>query len=113
MPDGRSVLAAAATEYGVCLRLVALRVTDTVTGTSRVVDVPCGATRAQVCPPCAERARTLRATQCREGWHLTAEPEPPRPVPTPRQTELAVDRSSADGGHLGGSAAALLQVAGL
>ena len=91
MPKVRSVLAAAATEYGVCLRLVALRVTDTVTGTSRVVDVPCGATRAAVCPPCAERARTLRAAQCREGWHLAEEPEPARPVPTERQRELATE----------------------
>ena len=107
MPDGRSVLAAAATEYGVCLRLVALRVTDTVTGTSRVVDVPCGATRAEICPPCAERARTLRAAQCREGWHLTEEPEPPRPVPTARQRELATEgvdlryirELTADAGH--------------
>ena len=27
-----------------------------------------------VCPSCAERARTLRAAQCREGWHLEHEP---------------------------------------
>ncbi len=74
MPAARSVLAAAAEEYGVCLRLVALRVTDTETGRSRIVDVPCGATRAAVCPPCAERARGLRAVQCREGWHLDVEP---------------------------------------
>lgn len=91
MPTAREVLSAAATEYGVCLRLVALRVTDTVTGTARIIDVPCGATRAAVCPPCAERARKLRAAQCREGWHLAEEPEPARPVPTARQRELAVE----------------------
>ena len=28
-----------------------------------------------VCPSCAERARTLRAAQCREGWHLEDEPD--------------------------------------
>ena len=28
-----------------------------------------------VCPACAERAKTLRAAQCREGWHLEDEPE--------------------------------------
>jgi hypothetical protein len=27
-----------------------------------------------VCPSCAERAKTLRAAQCREGWHLEDEP---------------------------------------
>ncbi len=36
--------------------------------------VPCGHTLASVCPPCAERARVLRAAQCREGWHLDHEP---------------------------------------
>jgi len=30
---------------------------------------------ASVCPSCSERARTLRAAQCREGWHLEAEPD--------------------------------------
>ncbi len=42
--------------------------------------VPCGHTLAVVCPACAERARTLRAAQCREGWHLESEPvmEPDR-----------------------------------
>ena len=37
--------------------------------------VPCGHTLAHVCPSCAERARTLRAVQCREGWHLEDEPD--------------------------------------
>jgi hypothetical protein len=37
--------------------------------------VPCGVTLASICPPCAERARALRAAQCREGWHLEDEPD--------------------------------------
>ena len=37
--------------------------------------VPCGHTLASVCPSCAERARSLRAAQCREGWHLEDEPD--------------------------------------
>ena len=37
--------------------------------------VPCGATLASICPPCAERAKALRAAQCREGWHLEDEPD--------------------------------------
>ena len=28
----------------------------------------------RLCPSCAERARALRAAQCREGWHLKDEP---------------------------------------
>jgi hypothetical protein len=36
--------------------------------------VPCGATLAGKCPACAERARSLRAAQCGEGWHLEDEP---------------------------------------
>ena len=36
--------------------------------------VPCGHTLASVCPSCAERAKSLRAAQCREGWHLDHEP---------------------------------------
>ena len=36
--------------------------------------MPSGHTLAAVCPACAERAKTLRAAQCREGWHLEAEP---------------------------------------
>ena len=40
----------------------------------RQVLVPCGHTLATVCPSCADRAKTLRAAQCREGWHLENEP---------------------------------------
>jgi Replication initiator protein, pSAM2 len=93
MPAARGVLKAAAEEYGVCLRLVALRATDTLTGKARIIDVPCGATRASVCPSCAERARRLRAAQCREGWHLTAEPQPPDPVPTAAQRDLVTEQA--------------------
>ncbi|WP_203433028.1 replication initiator [Jiangella asiatica] len=71
----------AAISYGVCVRPVLSRVTDTVTGESRTVPIPCGATRAAVCPSCAERARRLRMQQCREGWHLAAEPPVLEPSP--------------------------------
>jgi Replication initiator protein, pSAM2 len=91
MPAARSVLWSAAELYGVCVRLVPLRVVDTVTGLARIVDVPCGATRSAVCRPCAERARSLRAQQCREGWHLSVEPEPAKPEPTERQRELVTE----------------------
>lgn len=64
---------------GVCVRPILSKVTDTVTGQSRTVAIPCGATREGVCPSCAHRARRLRIQQCREGWHLADEPEPPTP----------------------------------
>jgi hypothetical protein len=54
---------------------VQLRRTDTVTGETMPVMVPCGATLASICPPCAERAKALRMAQCREGWHLEDEPD--------------------------------------
>jgi hypothetical protein len=51
-----------------------LRRTDVETGEVEHVLVPCGATLASICPSCAERAKVLRAQQCREGWHLEEEP---------------------------------------
>ena len=74
MPLARSVVRQIAAEHGACLRPVQLRRTDTATGQVEQVLVPCGHTLATVCPPCAERAKTLRAAQCREGWHLDHEP---------------------------------------
>jgi hypothetical protein len=38
--------------------------------------VRCGSTREDKCPACAQRAKSLRAEQCREGWHLDHEPAP-------------------------------------
>ncbi|HUY49698.1 MAG TPA: replication initiator [Streptosporangiaceae bacterium] len=55
-------------------RPVQLRRTDLHTGHTEPVLVPCGHTLASVCPSCAERNRTLRAAQRREGWHLDHEP---------------------------------------
>src|SRR5580704_8412078 len=74
MPLARSVVRQIAAEHGACLRPVQLRRTDTATGQIEQVLVPCGHTLASVCPPCAERAKALRAAQCREGWHLDHEP---------------------------------------
>jgi hypothetical protein len=50
------------------------RVTDRDTGAATVVAIACGSTREHVCPPCAGKARRLRAQQCAEGWHLTDDP---------------------------------------
>src|SRR5712691_4680543 len=74
MPLARDVVRELAITHGGCIRPVQLRRTDLHTGQAEQVLVPCGNTLAAVCPGCAERARTLRAAQCREGWHLEVEP---------------------------------------
>jgi hypothetical protein len=65
MPLARNVVKDLAAEHGACIRPVQLRRTDIGTGHIEQVLIPCGHTR----PPCAQRAKTLRAAQCREGWH--------------------------------------------
>ena len=47
---------------------------DTVTGATADPDAVRRARESQ-CPPCAQKNRRLRMQQCREGWHLDAEPE--------------------------------------
>jgi hypothetical protein len=74
MPLARDVVKDLAVEHGACIRPVQLRRTNLDTGSVDQVLVPCGHTLASVCPACAERAKTLRAAQCREGWHLETEP---------------------------------------
>jgi hypothetical protein len=82
MPLARDVVKDLAVEHGACIRPVQLRRTDLATGQTEPVLVPCGHTLASVCPSCAERAKNLRAAQCREGWHLDQEPviEPDDPT---------------------------------
>ena len=75
MPLAREVVKDLAVEHGACIRPIQLRRTNLDTGEPDTVLVPCGHTLAHVCPSCAERARTLRAAQCREGWHLEDEPD--------------------------------------
>ena len=75
MPLARQVVKDLAVEHGACIRPIQLRRTNLDTGEVEQVLVPCGHTLAHVCPSCAERARTLRAAQCREGWHLEDEPD--------------------------------------
>src|SRR5271169_3291659 len=74
MPLAREVVKDLAVEHGACIRPIQLRRTNLDTGEVDTVLVPCGHTLAHVCPACAERARSLRAAQCREGWHLEDEP---------------------------------------
>jgi hypothetical protein len=95
MPLARQVVKEVAAEHGACLRPVQLRRTDIDTGHVEQVLIPCGHTLASVCPPCAERARLLRATQCREGWHLDREPVMEPDPATEDQRALVTDRSEA------------------
>ena len=80
---------------GGCIRPVQLRRTDIDTGQIEQILVPCGATLASVCPACAERARSLRAAQCREGWHLEDEPVHQPAPPDDWQAWLLEQRADA------------------
>ncbi|TDB67639.1 replication initiation protein, partial [Micromonospora sp. KC721] len=93
LPMSRQVLKEMAAEYGVCLHPVTLRRTDLHTGQTEVIDLPCGSTREDKCPPCAKRARRLRQTQIREGWHRTDEPAPTPEPATDAQRELILLRA--------------------
>ena len=62
-PLARDAIRKIAEASGGCLRPVQLRRTDTQTGEMVSVMVPCRATLVSICPPCAERAKMLRAAQ--------------------------------------------------
>ncbi|PTA44197.1 replication initiator [Micromonospora sp. RP3T] len=93
LPMSRKVLTEMAAEYGVCLHPVTLRRTDLHSGLTEVVDLPCGSTREDKCEPCAKRARRLRQTQIREGWHRADEPAPGPQAATDAQRELILLRA--------------------
>jgi hypothetical protein len=93
MPRAKDVVRDLAVEVGVCVRPVPLRRIDTTTGETEVVDIPCGSTLAVVCPSCADRARRLRAQQCREGWHLATDPDLTPDPPTRRQLDLVAEHA--------------------
>jgi hypothetical protein len=87
------VAQALAEQHGVCIRPLAMRRIDTATGRVDIVPVPCGSTRQDQCRPCADKARRLRMTQCRQGWHLEDEPITNRAAPTEDHTALMATRS--------------------
>ncbi|MEO3853538.1 replication initiator [Acrocarpospora sp. B8E8] len=62
---------------GVCVHPLVMRRMDVQTGRSDLVHLPCGSSRESWCRPCAKRYRQVRMAQCREGWHLEAEPVSP------------------------------------
>ena len=67
------MVAGLAEEEGVCVRPLARRLVDRVSGEASTVVLPCGSTRESRCPVCARRARVLRMHQCAEGWHAADE----------------------------------------
>ncbi len=93
LPLTAEVAQAIAEQHGVCARPLAMRRIDTTTGRVDIVPVPCGSTREDQCRPCADKARRLRMAQCREGWHLDAEPITDRATPTEEQKELLAARA--------------------
>ena len=95
MPLARDSIRKIAEASGGCMRPVQLRRTDTVTGQSETIMIPCGATLASICPPCAERAKSLRVSQCREGWHLEDEPDPGPAAPDETQEYWLILRAEA------------------
>jgi len=94
-PTARDAVRAVAENHGACLRPIQLRRTNTATGQVDQVLIPCGATLADICPPCAARAKELRAAQCREGWHLDTEPIPDPPPPDEVQAMWVEHRAQA------------------
>ena len=69
----KTMVAELAVEQGVCVRPLARRLVDRVSGEASTVVLPCGSTRESRCPVCAKRARVLRMHQCAEGWYAADE----------------------------------------
>jgi hypothetical protein len=93
LPLSADVAQALAEQHGVCIRPLAMRRIDITTSRVEVIPVACGSTRADQCPPCAEKARRLRMAQCRQGWHLDAEPVTDRAKPSAEHQELMATRA--------------------
>ncbi|MEV0103958.1 replication initiator, partial [Nocardia sp. NPDC050789] len=93
LPNMMDIAQAAAEKYGVCKRPIPMRAFDPDTGQSTYVGGACKSTRASDCPSCAAKARALRFTQCREGWHLPEEPVRQRNAPSKHQQELLTARA--------------------
>ncbi len=87
------VVTATAEKYGVCIRPFTMEVGDLDTGELKYIPIPCGTTIESACGPCARKARALRMTQCREGWHLDEEPAIDKTPPTRDHTELMTYRA--------------------
>jgi hypothetical protein len=67
LPLSIEVVQALAEQHGVCIRPLAMRRMEITTGRIDIVPVPCGSTREDQCPSCADKGRRLRMAQCRQG----------------------------------------------
>ncbi|MQY19332.1 replication initiator [Nocardia macrotermitis] len=92
-PNLIDIAEAVAEKFEVCRRPIAMRVEDPKTGTVTYEGAPCKSTIESVCPACAKAHRMLRIAQCREGWHMAAEPADDKVDPTEQQTELLTARA--------------------
>ncbi|MEV6340571.1 replication initiator [Nocardia vinacea] len=99
LPDFTDIAQAAAEKFGVCLRPITMRSINPATGKTEYVGSPCKATIASVCKPCADKARWLRMTQCREGWHAGSEPVDIVREPSSEQTDLLTARADTVANH--------------
>jgi hypothetical protein len=79
-PLARHALRQITQDRGGCIRPVQLRRTNLDTGEVTQILIPCRSTLDTACPACAKRAQSLRAEQCRDGWHLEDEPPDPHPA---------------------------------
>ncbi|WP_063057655.1 replication initiator [Nocardia sienata] len=93
LPDFRDVAHALAEQEHICVRPIPMLAYDPKTLTEQYIGAPCKSTVASVCPACADKARFLRITQCREGWHLDREPDTDKRDPTEAQTALLAARA--------------------
>ena len=92
-PHVDAIAIAAAEQHKVCTRPVIMRVHDNTTGTVTYVGTPCGNTVESACPTCARKAKALRMTQCREGWHAETEPFIQARTATNEEKALATERA--------------------
>ena len=95
MPLARSALRDVTEAAGGCTRPIQMRRTDLATGEIDHQMIPCGATLESVCKPCANRAKSLRAEQCRDGWHLETDPDPTPSPPDENQEFWLAARAEA------------------
>ncbi|MFJ1458065.1 replication initiator [Nocardia sp. N2S4-5] len=93
LPAFDDIALSLAEKNGVCVRPMVLKRIDTTTGRHEFIPVPCGATLESVCRPCARKSQRLRMMQCREGWHLDAEPDTSPRAPHPDQEHLIAYRA--------------------
>jgi hypothetical protein len=87
LPLSADVAQALVEQHGVCIRPLAMRRIDTTTGGVDIVPVPCGSTREDQCPPCAERPAGCEWPNAARAGTSTLSPSPTglRPVRSTRR----------------------------